>query len=261
MTDRTMYDSTTAGDCPADGDLYAGYINGEYADYGAMAQAFPDKTHVRISVDAWHGPADVLDVENGDATPDQAPGWVNKQRGMGVAFPLCYCNRGNEGAVTAALRGAGLTGAECGLWVATLDGSVVGPGDVDGFPIVACQYQGQAQTGGHYDRSVVFSSTWPGAAEQLPAPVDHQEDNMRSQVINVTIGGGHGWVPLPGNVAPGNVVSVVPLDVAPDEGGHGYVPVPAFVGVSSDKPELVFGPGPNGPAPDGVYGFVLWTSA
>lgn len=167
---RTMYDSTTAGDCPRDGDLYAGYIDGRYADYGAMVQDFPDRGHVRISVDASGSAADVLDVENGDATPAQAPGWVGRQRALGTARPTLYCNRGNEGAVDQALHDAGVAAGDAAFWIATLDGTMVSGATAHGYPIVACQSEGSAQTGGHYDRSVVFDAAWPGAAAPAPQP-------------------------------------------------------------------------------------------
>lgn len=166
---RTMYDSTTAGDCPADGDLYAGYTAGEWADYGDMVRLFPGKQHVRIDVSAFGGPADVLDVETGDATPDQAPGWVNRQHANGVPLPAVYCNRGNEDAVAAALQAAGVPTTAAVLWLATGGDAYTGPWEVRGYRIVAVQDRTSVQTGGHYDASTVYADDWmPTTAAPLP---------------------------------------------------------------------------------------------
>lgn len=88
--------------------------------------------------------------------------------------------------------------------------------------------------------------------------VTYPEDAMQSFVGQVTMGGGRGWVPLPSTVPAAKVVNVIVQDQAPDRVGA-YVPVPAFVGVASDRNELVFGNGPDGATPDGTYGFVCWS--
>src|ERR1051326_834381 len=183
---RTMYDSTTAGDCPDDGDLYAGYIDGHYNDYGAMVEAFPGKEHVRISVNAFGPDADVLDVENGDATPEQAPGWVSRQHAAGVAVPTVYCNRGNEGAIDQALHDAGIATDRVAFWLATLDGEEVTGTTAHGYAIVACQIEGQAMTGKHYDRSIVYDDGWPGHFASPPAPApsgspDTEDEDMQAR--------------------------------------------------------------------------------
>ena len=185
---RTMYDSTTAGDCPDDGDLYAGYIDGHYNDYGAMVEAFPGKEHVRISVNAFGPDADVLDVDNGDATPEQAPGWVSRQHAAGVAVPTVYCNRGNEGAIDQALHDAGIATDRVAFWLATLDGEEVTGTTAHGYAIVACQIEGQAMTGKHYDRSVVYDDGWPGHFASPPAPApsgspDTEDEDMQARQV------------------------------------------------------------------------------
>jgi hypothetical protein len=108
---------------------------------------------------------------------------------------------------------------------------------------------------------------WAHTLAPLPPPgppgpvVVHPEDNMESRTITVQVRNGHGWVPSPAPVA--KIVTAVAQDLAPEVHGA-FTRVPAFVGVSSDDPtipngELVFGPGGDGPAADGNYGFtVLW---
>jgi len=195
---RTMYDSTTAGDCPADGDIYAGYVDGEWPDYGDMVQRFPGKRHARVSVNAFGPAADVLDVENGDATPDQAPGWVNRQRPANTTLPAVYCNRGNEDAVAAALQAAGISTAVVVLWLATGGDAYDGPWEVRGYRIVAVQDRTSAQTGGHYDVSTVYADDWlPSAAASLPqfAPQDMGDIDMatlKKQAITIGVNE-QGW--------------------------------------------------------------------
>lgn len=166
---RIMYDSTAVPDCPSDGDIYAGYVDGSWADYDDMVRLHPGKRYVRISVNAFGPAADVLDIENGDATPNQAPGWVNRQHSNNVPLPACYCNRGNEDEVAAALEAAHVPTDAAALIVATLDGTETGPVTVRGYRVVACQNRGTAQTGGHYDASVVYADDWmPTTAAPLP---------------------------------------------------------------------------------------------
>jgi len=95
----------------------------------------------------------VGDVETGDLTPAQFPGWCARRRLAGVE-PIGYCNRSNLAEVR---RQLALQAAPwIPIWLSTLDGSLPwGPG------IVAIQHQGAALTGGHYDCSLV-SDQWPG---------------------------------------------------------------------------------------------------
>jgi hypothetical protein len=160
MTTRVMYDSTTADDCPPGADLYAGYISGTWLTYDRLLQLYGSSKMVSVSVTAAQA-AEVLDIESGDATPDQAPSWWQRSRQADVERPCCYCNQSTEPAVDEALHAAGVPTTQACFWIATLDGTIVQGVTPHGYPIVACQNQGQAQTGGHYDSSVVFDDSWP----------------------------------------------------------------------------------------------------
>jgi hypothetical protein len=113
--------------------------------------------------------------------------------------------------------------------------------------------------GGGYDEDAILQPiTWWTAPAPPPA---HTEDNMQSQAVTVHITSGHGWVPSP--VPAAAVVSVVAFDIAPETIGT-YDTVPVFVGVATNDANvpngvLVFGPGGDGPAADGNYGFVVWS--
>ena len=150
-----MYDSTTAGDIPANAAMVAGYINGTYCWSAADWARFPNAVKVRISVNAQTDDGQVLDVEQGDAYPHEAPGWVALRRAAGVD-PTVYCNRANVDAVRSAFLAANMPLPH--LWLAAYDGL---NGVPDGY--VAKQYADQAMIPGqpHYDLSAVLDF-WPG---------------------------------------------------------------------------------------------------
>ena len=56
------------------------YIDGRYAWTGADLALFPDAAKVRIACLPSTDDGRVLDVETGDATPEQAPQWVANRR-------------------------------------------------------------------------------------------------------------------------------------------------------------------------------------
>lgn len=86
-----MYDAIVAADVPADGWAVAGYVNGQWPDFGALETRFPSLKRVSITVNA-QGTAMVLDVENKDATPAEAPGWAQRMRAAGIPYPVVYMN-------------------------------------------------------------------------------------------------------------------------------------------------------------------------
>src|ERR1700691_3628438 len=96
MSNRTMYDGisydakTIARNFP-DAQLVAGYTDGIYAWSQADWNLFPKSVHVTVTVNASNE-ADVLDVENGDATPAQTEGWIRARKAAGVYIPTIYCN-------------------------------------------------------------------------------------------------------------------------------------------------------------------------
>ena len=189
---RTMRDSAIPAAIPRPGlDLVAGYYNGRFTwSPTDWARFRPSVPRVRIDVNGT-APADasVLDVENGDATPQEAVPWVQARRKLfpGTA-PTIYCNRSTAVLAEAALHAAGLhPGIEYTLWIATLDGDqkaadalAKGPG------VVAVQWKGQAQTGGHYDESIVYDPSWHPAA--VPGPAWQQTALMQAQTLATAAG-------------------------------------------------------------------------
>lgn len=107
---------------------------------------------------------DILDVETGDATPADCPGWNSRFSRPGRRAATFYCSRTTWPLIVNAL---GLSVArKVDFIVATLDGSTdawygsPGTSPPDGLRLVAIQQLGSAQTGGNYDQSVILDPTW-----------------------------------------------------------------------------------------------------
>jgi len=156
---RRMFDGIIPDEVPAGADLYAGYDDGDWSDAAELAKKFPGKIVVRVTVSAGDNAGNVLDVENGDATPAQSVGWVQRRRASG-AVPSVYCSVSTWPAVRSAFQSQHV--AEPYYWVA--DYSL---GDNPPIPsgAIALQY---TDTGG-YDISVV-ADYWPGIDPAPTAP-------------------------------------------------------------------------------------------
>jgi len=156
---RTMYDAVTVSRVPSTATMVAAYVDGHYANVAAMRDRFPNARLVTIAVFASTNAGTVLDVETGDATPTQAPGWVVKRRKAGVD-PTVYCSESLWPSVRQAFRS--LNVPEPHYWIAHYDSVPLIPEGA-----IAKQYK---NTPG-YDISVV-ADYWPGVD---PRPVAHYE--------------------------------------------------------------------------------------
>lgn len=115
-TDVTMYDSIDITQIPADAAAVAGYVGGRWPTYPKLQAKFPNALHVSIAVNAAQD-ADVLDVENGDATNADAAAWVKRQLLNGAA-PTVYTSLANAMALRGTLQKAGLASWRYKLWTA-----------------------------------------------------------------------------------------------------------------------------------------------
>lgn len=169
---RTMYDSVTATNIPANAEMVAGYIDKElYRWKQSDWDRFPHAVKVRIARLATTNDGHVLDVEDKLATPTQAPGWIRMRRAAG-ADPTIYCNRSTWPLVNAACDKAGV--ARPHYWIATgtrivsiPDGAVAAQHTLDfkpaGFP-------------GTVDISLV-ADYWPGvdSTQEEDMPLDNND--------------------------------------------------------------------------------------
>lgn len=105
---RLMYDSINVMAIPADATMVAGYYSGARipSTLPALRERFPNATIVDICVTSSQNGM-VLDVETGDATPNQVPMWLNRQRALGKD-PTVYTSTAMWPAVKAACAVAGI---------------------------------------------------------------------------------------------------------------------------------------------------------
>jgi hypothetical protein len=185
---RIMRDSTTLNDIPRAGtDIVAPYRNGMFSStLGQVRVRFPTQPVAWIDVNGSAASnSDILDVETGDATPAGAALWAKARHLLhpGAYPPIIYCNRATLTPVFNAMNAAGLAvGPGFRLWVATLDGT---KRIADMTGVTAVQYAGEAQTGGHYDESIVYDAAWLAPPPPVPAPVP---DPVPGGVVRVADG-------------------------------------------------------------------------
>lgn len=132
-----MYDSINLSVIPADAVAVAGYVDGHWITAAALRNRFPRARLLTIAVFASSN-AECLDVETGDATPAQAPGWVARQQARGVYRPVLYCSVSGVPALLGTLATARITRSQVRLWSAhyTKTAHICGPG--------TCAYPGLA---------------------------------------------------------------------------------------------------------------------
>lgn len=174
---RTMYDAINPAGIPANPPMVAGYDDGRWPDFATMVTMFPHAIHVPVTVFASDNEGIVLDVETGDATPAQAPGWVLTRRAAGVD-PSVYCNASTWPSVIQAFLAARV--AMPHWWIAQYDGNTTLPSIiVNGvtYTAVAKQYGDPV----NYDVSAV-AEYWPGVDQGGPVsePIYEQASDWRT---------------------------------------------------------------------------------
>ncbi len=167
-----MYDSIDPSKLPVYAQLVAGYVDGLYAWSAAGWERFsPYTLLVRIAVFAETNDGHFLDVEQGNATPQQAPGWVDMRRRAGVPFPAVYMNASTWPAVRQAFADQKVI--EPLYIVADYDGRASIPAGAFGK-----QYLSDNRAG--YDLSVI-GDTWPGV--DLPTSLTRRENDMHTDLV------------------------------------------------------------------------------
>lgn len=125
----SMYDSTdatpSAAGIPSNAQFLAAYSGsggGGYNNAPAWQQAASGAQVLTIVQNA-SGNGDCLDIENGDAVPAEAGGWVKKMLAAGHNKPCVYCTTSAWPDVKNSLDSAGLDRSQYRVWVATWSGS------------------------------------------------------------------------------------------------------------------------------------------
>jgi murein L,D-transpeptidase YcbB/YkuD len=166
----TMYDSETPSAIPADAEIVAGYVDGQWPDFDELVTRFPNAKHVSITVSGRAG-AMVGDCEKGDMTPATLATWAEREIAADRR-PTLYYSKDSAPAVVAALQEAGVALTAVDYWVA--DWKV--PAEAHLVPgSVATQWASPGTgSGGNYDVSETVEA-WPAVAvepepEPEPAP-------------------------------------------------------------------------------------------
>lgn len=173
-----MYDNVTVSLLPPGGDAYACYTDGRYANCPAVRAKFPGAKILTIAVFASDD-ADCLDVEPGDATVAQVPGWAARQYKRGVTRPCIYTSASTVTAVIAAMNAAGHARPTYRIWSAHYNGSehICAPGGC-GYPQAdATQWTSRAR-GISLDQSLCKPDFFGAPAAPPPAVPELTEDDM-----------------------------------------------------------------------------------
>jgi hypothetical protein len=238
---RQMFDAITPSRIPTTTpEMVAGYLpGGSWPSYAEMVTRFPGAVHVSIAV-AADVDAQVLDVENLDATPAESVGWTVRQRARGQV-PTVYCNVSTWPAVLAAHAAASVSPP---LWWAARydDTAEMWPGAI----------AKQHTTTDGYDLSIV-ADHWPGVdPEPTTSTTPPEDDTMLNTYRNtetgetVTAGIGH-WrtVENPAYLILDNargLVKMPPVDVNAAEFGYFrglYLAEPVDAAILADLDKLV----------------------
>jgi hypothetical protein len=171
-----MYDAVTARNIlnhdrePA---LVAGYIDKIKLEPWSAAdwRLFPESTRrVEIVKKASTNAGHVLDVEPGDATPAQAPGWAAMRRRSGFAYPTIYVNKSTWPQVIKAFKDQGVP--QPLYWIAQWDGGTKTLPVLDGITAIAKQH-----TGDYLGVDInIAADYWPGVD-----PGNSQEELVATQ--------------------------------------------------------------------------------
>lgn len=118
-----MFDDVNVSLLPPGYDLYAAYADGTYENITAVRTRFPKAHILAIDVRASYRNGDVLDVETGDATPDQAPAWFKAREGHTTTpKPILYTSASQITTLVTAMSKAGIARDRYYIWSAHYTG-------------------------------------------------------------------------------------------------------------------------------------------
>ena len=162
---RVMFDSVTVSEIPTDARAAAGYVGGAWATFenGELRRRCPTARLVSIAVSSAHE-AEELDVEPGDATPADAPGFVRREHAR-LERPGVYAAVSQMVDVLAALDAAGIPPDAYRIHTAHTGAGkhICGPSTCGLLPVKAHATQWTFESGGkNLDESVVRPGYWLG---------------------------------------------------------------------------------------------------
>ncbi len=146
-----MFDSIEVSAIPKNPTAVAGYVNGRWPTYRELVTRFPNAKHLSIDVFGSEPAADCLDIENGDATPADAPAWYFRKKFKDTTSRPCfYANLSTMPKVRGELTLHGIMREHYRLWVADYTYTPHIPMGFD-----ACQWTDKA-LGRNLDQSLCF---------------------------------------------------------------------------------------------------------
>lgn len=115
---RLQYDSVSVENIPHNAKAAAFYVDGKYANEAAVKAQAPKARYTSIAVFA-SGVADCLDIEPGNATINEAPGWFFKMhKARSKRKPIFYIGAASADELVRRLSRAGIKRHEYILWTA-----------------------------------------------------------------------------------------------------------------------------------------------
>lgn len=172
----TMFDDITVGLMPLRADYaYAGYVGGWWPTFAELLRKFAGHDLLSIAINS-HENAMCLDIEKGDASIADAPGWYERQVALGVWRPALYTSASNLAALERTMAAHRIERRAYRLWSAHYTGRAhlcsprscgFGLSEADG-----CQFTSNA-LGLNLDESILlpdFFEPRPPAPKPVPAP-------------------------------------------------------------------------------------------
>lgn len=177
-----MFDTITLSTVPHDPFALAGYTAGFWPTFEPLRRAYPGAHVVSIAISA-RDHADCLDVEPGDATPSEVPGWVRADKRAGWLRPCVYSDWWEfHNEINPILARAGISA----VWKWDADYTFVPHIDA-GFQ--ATQWTDRA-LGRNLDQSLVLRSFLSIAHPPLraPAPKPKPSPSQRLRALDALLG-------------------------------------------------------------------------
>jgi hypothetical protein len=179
-----MFDSIDLTQFPANPEAVAGYVGGHWPTYNELVQKFPNAHHLSIAVNAGQH-ARCLDVEPGDATNDQAAGWLDNYADRSQGPAVLYTSASNVHALRAAVGDRAYL-----MWSAhyTMREHICGGGC--GYPAADATQWTDKANGRNLDQSCCADYFFGAAPDPTPPPPEgtmaiaiHVNENGHSEVV------------------------------------------------------------------------------
>jgi hypothetical protein len=180
----TMADDIYAATMPTGYDAYAGYTDGKWPSYAAIAALFP-AAHL-YSITALGGVADECDCETGDLTSPQAVAWAKERLAAGAYRPGIYASASTMATgILPGLAAAGVDRSSVRLRSAHYGAGehICGPATCNLVPVPmdGTQWTSTAPgiNGAQIDASLLADDffTGPAAPAVPPSSLIHEEDH------------------------------------------------------------------------------------